>query len=252
TPTTPRAPSEGVLGDSSRSRLVRAAVSAEGRTAPPLNSKPLSVVHAPRDCTRFHSQHRQERYRHLAGNLVASLPRGPGVDRAAVRAARAGGLRHSVDARRQSGEVAPRAHELVLRDLCAQARAGRLSWIGPSSCVPLQLVLQRGGTHALSGAARHDLASYRGGYVPLPAANGCRHAAVVRAGHRGGVGAGGAGCRTGTPPRAAASGAAVDGHQTHAGAEPTLAGLPSERCGGTSCTCRKGDPRSRRVTIAMV
>ena len=76
------------------------------------------------------------------------------LTRAVARTAVGGGLPGAVDAGRESGEVAPRAHHLVLRDV--RARAGPTRATSRSTRVPrpVQLVLQTRRRAASAPAAR--------------------------------------------------------------------------------------------------
>ena len=100
-------------------------------------------------------------------------PRGAARGRAAAHGrARGAALRRgrdgAVDARREPREVAPRAHELVLRDLRARAgRAGRAA-VPPRVRLPLQLLLRRGRAAAAAARARPPLAAAPRGRAPLP------------------------------------------------------------------------------------
>ena len=86
------------------------------------------------------------RYQEVRGPTEAS--RGPAVGR---------GPDGPVDARRQPDQVAPGAHDVVLRDVHARARAAPLPPVPPGVRLPLQLVLRGDRRPASAGRARPDL-----------------------------------------------------------------------------------------------
>ncbi len=78
-----------------------------------------------------------------AGASAGSLRRGARDDALARGAAVGRGLRAAVDARCEPGQVASRAHDLVLRDVRPPALPARIPAVRPRVPRALQLVLQR-------------------------------------------------------------------------------------------------------------
>src|SRR6185437_14542552 len=113
-----------------------------------------------------------------------------------------------VDDRGELHEVAPRPHDLVLRNLPARALRGRLSRRRRALRVSLQLVLRGRGAAARTGAPRAALAALAGRSSGLPPSR--RRGRGTLAGGRGDARRRGDD-RARVAPRAATSGAAADG-----------------------------------------
>ena len=92
-----------------------------------------------------------------------TLPLDPPGHLRAGGAAVGRGLRDPVDARRQPGEVASRAHHLVFRDLRARAAAARLPRVRCRLSLPVQFLLQRHRRAPPAPRARPALAPRAGG-----------------------------------------------------------------------------------------
>ena len=86
------------------------------------------------------------------------LPAGAGGDREPRAGPERGGLRDPVHAGREPGQMAPRAHDVVLRDLRARAEPARLPAVRPGVPRAVQFVLQRGRREAPAAGARHAVA----------------------------------------------------------------------------------------------
>ena len=91
----------------------------------------------------------------LSARFSAGAPDHRGAGRAAVGR----GLRVAIDARCKPGQVAPRACELVLRDVRARPSMPRLRAVRPGVPRALQFVLQRRWRQASAAAARAHLAA---------------------------------------------------------------------------------------------
>ena len=88
----------------------------------------------------------------------------PVDDRAPRRPARRRGPDRAVDARRQPDEVAPRPHDVVLRDVRARRARRRLPAVRRAVPVPVQLLLRgRRAAARPAGAGPHHPSGHRGG-----------------------------------------------------------------------------------------
>ncbi len=124
-----------------------------------------------------------------------------------------GRLRDPVHAGRQPYEVAPRPHQLVLRDLRASRPFARLRAF-PSRLRLLVQLLLRSGRGPFQQAPQGTPVQADGGGGPrLQATRGRAHAQRVRQRGRQSLCAGRAGHRAGSPPRATAPGTPPHRHQ---------------------------------------
>ncbi len=131
---------------------------------------------------RFTRSHPAQDGRH--GQRANDRLRGPprrraGGHRAACRAAVGGGLRAAVDARRESGQMAPRPHDVVLRNFRAGALRSRLSAVPTPISGALQLLLQRGWRQASAAGARPAVAPDAGRGSRLPRCTSSDHLAPL-------------------------------------------------------------------------
>ncbi|CAA9353687.1 MAG: hypothetical protein AVDCRST_MAG40-3032, partial [uncultured Gemmatimonadaceae bacterium] len=187
--------------------------------------------------------------RRPGGAAGRPLRRRARAHRGAVRAARRRGLRGELDARREPHEVAPRAYELVLRDVRARAARPRLRADRRALRLLVQLVLRAGGGAALPRAARARHAPHGRGGLRLPGARGRARAAPPRARGRRPRAPGARGRRAGAAPRAAAPGAAAHRHQARLLDEPDASRVPAAppRGGRGAARARVARARGRGV-----
>ena len=162
----------------------------------------------------------------------ASRPRSPSAFASvratharARRAALGRGLRGPVDARREPGEVAPRAHDLVLRDLRARAARARLPPFDPAFRVLFNSYYNARGRPAPAARARaahRARRSTRCSRIATHVDDAMRRPARGRRAARRAARAG----RAGHAPRAAAPGADPHRPQAPALAQSAAPGLP--------------------------
>ena len=175
-------------------------------------------------------------------SLLERYSRGRAAQRRARGAALGRGPGAPVDARREPDQVAPRAHELVLRDLRARGAVAGLPPLPSRLPRALQLLLQDRRRAVRARAARPALApDARRGAAPI-----ARHvdAAIERAAReRARISTRALRRRRARPPaRAAAPGADPHRREAPARAEPAAAGLPR----GASAPAPRARPRRSR------
>ena len=178
------------------------------------------------------------------GGARCALSRGPPPDARARGAALPRGRARPVHARRESREVAPRAHHLVLRGVRAAPARPEVPSISRGVCVPLQLVLRRGrrATSAAAAGPARTAAARRGAALPRERrrAHGGRPrapAAERDPGRR----------RGGDCARGATPGAAPHGREARLLLEPAP---PRVRGGSTAAARAAGDRSAARVRRA--
>ena len=173
---------------------------------------------------------RDERHRRECGWRRASrhgreaLRRRPRPHRGPGGAALARRPDRAVHARRQPGEVAPRAHDLVLRDLPAAAAPARLRPLPGGVRLPVQLLLRSGRAAARASEARDVDAAFQRRGRGLPRACRRRHG---RADARPAAGLPLRPDRARPAARGAAPGVARHRRAARPGAESPLSGLRS-------------------------
>src|SRR5581483_11220328 len=165
---------------------------------------------------------------------AGAVRRRPPRHRAVVRPVVAGGLPTPVDAGRQPGEVAPGAHDLVLRDVRPRASRRELSAGPPAVQLPVQLVLRGRRRPPPAAAAGDTVAARTGRGVRISCGRGRADGPAVADDWCGTVRGDRAGPDARPAPRAAASGTDPDGYSARIQFESTAAGIRGTGARGAS------------------